>query len=172
MHFNLKVTLVSVVFLLSCYNPAFSQVSDPWIGTWTSESYWDTDWGKDNPHEVPKVKRRLVLRITKEDAQYVVRQKSFIIDNPDDYVYRPLMTVTKVDENVMYLQSTQRDDSDKKDIIDITSYYKLTKNSGIIHYSHYLSHIIRYDESMRIKEEVRLEGGNEGDELDMYNDDW
>ena len=65
-----------------------AQDQDPWVGTWTSESYTDMD-RENSPKdsegictEIIKTDYKLVIRITKNGDQYNVRAKTIKVKAP------------------------------------------------------------------------------------------
>ena len=76
-----KLITISLLSLL-CSIATIAQEQDPWVGTWTSESYSDMDWEnspKDSEgtyQEIIRTDYKLVIRITKNGNQYNVRAKT------------------------------------------------------------------------------------------------
>ena len=72
-----------LITLLSwfCFSIIMAQDSDPWVGTWTSESYTDMDWENSPKNsegtylQIINTQYKLVIRITKTNDKYNVRIK-------------------------------------------------------------------------------------------------
>ena len=167
-----------------CAICTMAQEQDPWVGTWTSESYSDIDWkasnetGEDGPLVYASYK--LVVRITHNDNQYNIRAKTIRPDDPNySYYHRPF-TIKRIEGNTMWLESYVKKDPFRVNGVidvysDITYYYKLSLNNGTLHYSFYKYHSVDYDRNMRYKGEEEYNASvycPRGSELDLFNDDW
>lgn len=177
-----KICLLLLVALFS--QNAVSQDQDPWVGTWTSESYSDMDWEnspKDSEgtyQEIINTSYKLVIRITKSDGQYNVRAKTIKVSDPNYSSYRRPFTVKRMTGNTMWLESHVKKEPFRVNGVideysDITYYFKLTLKDGILHYNHYKFHSVDYDRNMNYKgEETTNVSDWRGNELDLFNDDW
>lgn len=173
------IFLLSLFFIIS----AMAQDQDPWVGTWTSESYSDTDY-ENSPRdsegsftEIIYTDYKLVIRITKNGDQYNVRAKTIKVKDQNYSEYHRPMTVTRMEGNSMWLESYEKKrpfyvNGRIDEYSDLTQYYLLTLNNGTLHYSHYRTHSIDYDKSMRYKGEENYEIVTRKDDLDLFNDDW
>lgn len=180
-----------ILILGMCYVFNFivimAQDQDPWVGTWTSESYSDIDWeaskktGSDGPMVYTNYK--LVVRITKSGDQYKIRAKNIRPDDPNYSSYHRPFTIKRIAGNTMWLESYVKKDPFTvdygngpfiKSYSDITYYYKLTLNNGTLHYSFYKYHSIDYDRNMNYigEEDYNASLFGRGTELDLFNDDW
>ena len=83
------LTLIVQLFSFSC----IAQNQDPWVGTWTSESYTDMDWEnspKDSEGtftEIVNTDYKLVIRITKNGDKYNIRAKTIKVKDPSPFHY-------------------------------------------------------------------------------------
>ena len=178
-----KLLLVNVMLLL-CLTTAMAQDQDPWVGTWTSESYTDMDWEnspKDSEGtftEIIRTDYKIVIRITKSGDQYNVRGKTIKVKDSSYSSYHRPYTVKRVEGNTMWLESYLKKDpfTVNKQIdsySDVTYFFKLTLNSNILHYSFYKFHSIEYDRYMRYKGEDTTDCSTMvGCDLNLFNDDW
>lgn len=174
------LTLIVTVFSLTCV----AQDQDPWVGTWTSESYTDMDWEnspKDSEGtftEIINTDYKLVIRITKSDDQYNVRAKTIKVKDPTYSSYRRPFTIKRMAGNTMWLESYVKKDPFRVNGVideysDITYYFKLTLKDGILHYSYYKFHSVDYDRNMNYKGEGTTNVSDwTGHDLDLFNDDW
>lgn len=175
-------------FAVMCSLTSMTQEQDPWIGTWTSESYRDMDW-EESPKDsegdfvdIIKTDYKLVIRITKKGDSYNVRAKTIKVKDPAYSLYHDPLTVRRIAGNTMWLESyrkkvpftVDRGYGPKIDSYsDNTYYYKITLNNGVLHYSYYKVYSVDYDANMRYKGEETLNARDfNGAELDLYNDDW
>ncbi len=176
------LALIVLSFSFTCK----AQDKDPWVGTWTSESYSDIDWkaSKETGDDGPLVYAdyRLVVRITKSGDKYNVRAKTIRPDDPNYSSYHRPFTIKRVSGNTMWLESYIKKNPFTvdygngpfiKSYSDNTYYYKLTLNSGILHYSYYKVHTIDYDRNMNYEgEETMNVSDMRGADLNLFNDDW
>jgi len=172
---------------LLCSVLAMAQEQDPWVGTWTSESYTDMDWEnspKDSEGtytEIINTDYKLVIRITKNGDQYNVRAKTIKVKDPTYSKYHSPLIVKRFEGNTMWLESYVKKDPFTVNngngwIIDsysdITYYIKLTINNGVLHYSFYQMYTVKYDRNMNYKGEKDIKPSSRSSELDLFNDDW
>ena len=178
-----KIAFFALVLLIPFVTIA--QAQDPWIGDWTSESYSDIDWDASNAtkdatgtiQEVIHANFRLVIRITKNGDQYYARSKTLKINDPSFVSYRLPLTVTSVDGNTMYLESFVSKDpfrvnGEIDEYSDITYYFKLTLDNGVIHYHYYRCHSVDYDRNLRYKGQEDIPTFYNDSKLDLFNDNW
>jgi hypothetical protein len=167
---------------------AMAQEQDPWVGTWTSESYTDMDWEnspKDSEGtymEIIKTDYKIVIRITKNGDQYNVRAKTIKVKDPTYSSYHRPLTVKRIEGNTMWLESYVKKNpftvkNGNSWIIDsysdITAYKKMTINNGVLHYSYYKMYSVKYDRNMNYKGETTTNVSDwPGNDLDLFNDDW
>lgn len=163
---------------------SYAQSSDPWIGTWTSESYRDTDWDnspKDSEGtytDIIEADYKVVVRITKVGDQYTVRAKIIKVNDPNYSNYHYPLEVKRIEGNTMWLESfvskkpfTVNGKIDEYS--DITYYYKLTLNNGVLHYLYYKCHSVDYDRRMNYRGQNEWDVSTRtGNNLQMFNDDW
>ena len=170
-----KGLLVSILSLL-CFTTAMAQEQDPWVGTWTSESYRDVDWiATEKTETVVWASFKLVVRITKSGDQYNIRAKTIRPDDPNYSIYRLPFTIKRMVGNTILLESYEKKVRVTDDwYYDITYYYKLTLKDGTLHYSFYKQHSVDYDRNMRYKGEKDNDVSEyrRVSELDLFNDDW
>lgn len=187
---DMKKNIVISVLALLCLTTAMAQEQDPWVGTWTSESYTDMDWenspkdSEGTSTEIINTDYKLVIRITKSGDQYNVRAKTIKVKDPNYSSYHKPFTIKRISGNTMWLESYVKKlpftvDYGKGPFVesysDNTYYYKLTLNNGILHYSFYKYHSVDYDKNMRYKGEEDYDASvysPRGSELDLFNDDW
>lgn len=182
-----RLTLLFAFLLGIIAKPLMAQDQDPWVGEWTSEAYSDIDWEASNAtkdangtiQEVIKANYKLIIRITKNNEHYTVRGKTVKIDDPNYINYHPRFTITKIEDNVMWLEASESkrpyiSNGEVDEYSDLTWYYRLTLEYGALHYVHYKTHSINYDRNMIYKNEdiydniATLEGNN----FLLYNDNW
>ena len=184
----MKKVIILFLYLLWGLSAATAQSQDPWVGTWTSESWSDMDWEnspKDSDgtySEIIKTDYKLVIRITKHGDQYNVRAKTIKVKDPSYSSYHKPLTITKMTDNCMWLESCVNKDPFTVDYgngtfiesySDNTAFFKLSLNSGILHYSFYKIYSKEYDKNMRYKgEETYNTLDAPGHNLDLFNDDW
>lgn len=183
---DMKKNIVISVLALLCLTTAMAQEQDPWVGTWTSESYTDMDWEnspKDSEGtftEIINTDYKLVIRITKSGDQYNVRAKTIKVKDPNYSSFHKPFTIKRISGNTMWLESYLKKDPFRVNGVideysDITYYYKLTLKDGTLHYSFYKYHSVDYDRNMRYKGEEDYNASvysPRGSELDLFNDDW
>lgn len=178
------LTLIIATLSLTCV----AQDQDPWVGTWTSESYTDMDWEnspKDSEGtftEIINTDYKLVIRITKSGDQYNVRAKTIKVKDPSYSSYHRPLTIKRIAGDTMWLESYIKKDPFTvdygngpfiKSYSDNTYYYKLTLNNGTLHYSYYKVYSVEYDKNMNYKGEETLNASDwRGHDLDLFNDDW
>ncbi len=183
----MKHCLVTII-VFSCITSAIAQNQDPWVGTWTSESWSDMDWEnspKDSEGsytEIINTDYKLVIRITKHGDQYNVRAKTIKVKDSSYSSYHRALNITRMTENSMWLESYVKKDPFTvdygdgpfiKSYSDNTAYFKLTLNNGILHYSYYKVCSKEYDQNMKYKgEETYNTSDMPGHSLDLFNDDW
>ena len=181
-----RLFILAIVALLSILS--FAQDHDPWVGTWTSESYRDMDWEKSPKdsegtyQEIINSDYKLVIRITKNGDQYNVRAKTIKVNDPNYSLYHRPFTIKRKVGNTMWLESYVKKDPFTVDYgngpfiesySDNTYYYKLTLNNGVLHYSYYKVYSIEYDRNMNYKGEETLNASDlRGSNLDLFCDDW
>jgi hypothetical protein len=176
-----KLITISLLSLL-CSIAAMAQEQDPWVGTWTSESYSDKDWENSPKDEAIYTDYKLVIKITKNGDQYVVRAKTIKVKDSNYSSYHRPFTVTRMERNTMWLESYVKKDPFTVDYgngpfvesyHDFTYFFKLTLNNGILHYSYYKNHRVEYDMKLNYKEEETANVSNMlGNNLDLFNDGW
>lgn len=185
-----KKTTLFIVILIASVTIAFAQDNDPWVGTWTSEGYTEMDYkrtydssNKDYDGSVKAVyetTKKLVIRITKNGGNYLIRTKVVNQNNPNDVSYGRECHVTKVSGNNIYYETYLNKDPQKNngritEYWDITYYYKLTLTNGTLKFDLYNFKCITYDSGMRfVKEENENSWINKtpGQHLTLFNDDW
>ena len=180
----MKQTLLGLLLGIVCSFPAFAQENDPWVGTWTSESYADMDWDnspKDSDGsytEIIKSDYKKVIRITSDGENYFVRMKVVKVKDSDDVFYCPPLEVKRVDGNTMFLESRKEkqpfySNGTIEEYSDLTYYYTLSLNQGTIHFLHYKYVSVNYSRSMRYKDTKTYECQTfAGNDLQLFNDDW
>lgn len=168
-----------VAFLLSILSCAtvFAQGADPWVGTWTSESYKDIDWDNSPEDEIVYASFKRIIRITKNDGEYTVRSKIIKVGDPDYTYYSPAFTIKKVEGNNMWLESYVEKSpftvNGKIDSYrDVTHRFKLSLKHGLLHYSYDEFHYVEYNDRMVYKEQGTVKVGGAGSNLDLFTDDW
>lgn len=172
---------INLFWQLDAQTKGMSQDIDPWVGTWTSEAYRSMDW-ENKSDDLVYADYKLVIRITKNGNQYLVRGKTIKVKDPSYSSYHRPYTVTWIEGNTMWLQSFIEKDPFTVDYgdgpfvesySDNTYYYKLTLNNGTLHYSYYKVHSVEYDRNMNYVDERSLTTKDvHGSELDLFNDDW
>lgn len=178
-----RLLFVSMLSLF-CLTTITAQDQDPWVGTWTSESYTDMDWEnslKDSEGtftEIINTDYKLVIRITKNGDQYNVRAKTIKVKDPTWANYHRTYTVTQVTDNTIWIESYKKKEPFKVNgqidsYSDITQYTKLTLNNGSLHYSYYKVYSVDYDINMNYQGEDTMDVSNwKGHSLDLFNDNW
>lgn len=159
-----------------------AQSQDPWIGTWTSESFKALDIESDGNVYIDY---RYVIKITKSDDGYFVRAKTIKVSDPKSAIYNDAYGIKnspgRIEGNSMFIESRRdkipsyvngRIDS----YSNTTSYFKLTMKNGVLHCSFYKYVVESYDKNMRY-EYTNTSGLHEQYtgpcvERDLYNDEW
>lgn len=163
-----------------------AQGQDPWVGTWTSESYSDVDFEnspKDSEGSLTEVlftDYKKVFRITKNGDQYLVRGKNIKVKDSSYSSYHKPYTIISIDENTMRLKSSVsklpfRVNGQIDSYSDVTYYYKLTLNNGILHYTFVSYHSVDYDRNMRYTGEEDYDASKYSPrdyDLNLFSDDW
>lgn len=174
-----KILLLLALTVLT-FGSAPAQDNDPWVGTWTSESYSDTSESPVSSTDY-NADYKLVIRITKNNGQYNVRMKTIKVGDTNWTQYAEPMEVKQVEGNAMWVEGNVKKDPftvDNGTVVyvesysDRTYYYKLTLNNGTMHHSCYKRKIVEYDRNMRFKSTGEWPFSNRGSELDLFNDDW
>lgn len=179
----MKKAIVLFVCIIWGLSAPMAHSQDPWVGTWTSESFNDTDWEnspRDSEGSITKliyIDYKLIIRITKNSDKYTVRAKIIKVKDPSDVTYQSAYTVTRVTENAIWLEQYEkkrpfRINGQVDSYSDITRYTKLTLNNGILHYSYYKIHFVDYDRNMIPTNEGFDDRTPKWSELDLFNDDW
>lgn len=183
----MKKVIILSLCLLCGLSVATAQSQDPWVGTWTSESYRDMDWEnspKDSEGtftEIINTDYKLVIRITKSGEQYNVRAKTIKVKDPSYSSYHRPFTIKGMSGNTMWLESYVKKlpftvDYGSGPFVesysDNTYYFKLTLNNGTLHYSFYKIHSVKYDRYMQYKSEEDYAPSGNDIELNLFNDDW
>ena len=180
----MRQILLELLLSIVCSFSAFAQGNDPWIGTWTSESYSDTDWDnspKDSEGtytEIVKSDYKVVIRIAKVNDNYVVRRKTIKVKDPEDVSYALPMVIKRIAGNTMYVESYKEkmpfySDGVLEEYSDITYFYILTLENGMLHYQHTKFVSVNYYPNKRYKDtETYYCGNGRGDDLHLFNDDW
>ena len=176
-----KVIALSLC-LLCGLSVAAAQSQDPWVGTWTSESYKALD--SESEGQV-YTDFRYVVRISKNEDKYFVRAKTIKVADSKAAIYNDAYGIknsqAKFDGNRMLIESRKekipfyvngRIDS----YSNTTSYFELTINNGVLHCSFYKYVVESYDRNMRY-EYTNTFGLHEQYlgpcvERDLFNDDW
>lgn len=168
-----------LIFLLGFFTVADAQEQDPWVGTWTSESYRDIDWENSPEEEIIYATFKRIIRITYGNGQYQVRSKIIKIGDPDYVRYALPLIVKEANGNIMLLESfLEKEPFYVNDIVksysDITYRMRLSLNNGVLHYSFYEYYADDYNSRMVYtgSRTVKVKGNLDGDNLDLYNDDW
>lgn len=178
----MKRILLASVFSLFCLTVTMAQNQDPWVGTWTSETYKALD---DDSEEPVYTNYRYIIKITKNEGNYLVRAKTVKVSDPNHAIYNDAYGFTQIvklsEGNCMSLESRREKlpfyVNGKLDSYSNTiSYFKLTLNNGILHYSFYKYVVESYSKNMEFEYET-IYGPNEKHlgpcvERDMFNDDW
>ncbi len=183
----MKKLLLSVIFAIVAMGAfsrqGYAQEHDPWVGDWTSESYMDFD-AENSPKDqdgsyadIVKTPYKKIFRITKDQDGYHVRGKTIKVKDPSWVSYHEAYTVTKMEGNTIWMQSFVskwpfRVNGSIDSYSDNTYYYTLELKNGVIHYSYLYMHSIEYDRNMRYRGEETINIDRDGDELDLFNDNW
>lgn len=176
-----KVLLVCVLSILRLAT-AMAQDQDPWVGTWTSESYKAVDDDSDD-HSYSDY--RYIIKITKNGENYLVRAKTIKVSDPNHAIYHDAygftQTVKLSDGNSMMIESHREKlpfyvNGQIDSYSNTISYFNLTLNNGVLHYSFYKYVMESYDKDMRFeyKTTFGLHDESHGPcvERDLFNDNW
>ena len=174
---NMKRFITAYVLFVGALNVAMAQDVDPWVGTWTSESYKDIDWDNSPGDEIEYAYFKRIIRIEKSKDLYNVRTKIIKVGDLDYARYTPSIIVKEVDGPNMWLESfLEKEPFTVNDKIesyrDVTYRMKLSLKQGILHYSFYEFSYIEFDSRMSYKEQGTVKVGGDGSELDLFSDDW
>ncbi len=178
----MRRVIILFLFLLWGISSAIAQSQDPWVGTWTSESYKALDSESEG---LVYTNFRYVIRISKNGDNYFVRAKTIKVDDPKSAIYDDAYGIkysqAKIDGNRMLVESRRekipfyvngRVDS----YSNTTSYFELTINNGTLHCSFYKYVFESYDKNMRYKctHTFGMHEQYSGPciERDLFNDDW
>ena len=177
----MRTLLFTIMLSILSSTTAIAQEQDPWVGTWTSESYRGWDWDDDSDDPV-YTDYKLVIRITKNGEEYSVRAKTIMVKNPNRTLYHNPLTLQRMTENTIWLESYVKKSPFTvdygtgpyiKSYFDYTYFYKITLENGTLHYSHYKVYSIEYDRNMNYKSEDTMNVSDmRGNNLDLFNDDW
>lgn len=178
----MKKVIILSLCLLCGLSVATAQSQDPWVGTWTSESYKALDSESEGQEYT---NYRYVIRISKNGDNYFVRAKTIKVADPESAIYNDAYGIknsqAKIDGNRMLVESRRekipfyvngRVDS----YSNTTSYFELTINNGTLHCSFYKYVVESYDKNMRYEytDTFGLHEQYPGPcvERDLFNDDW
>lgn len=176
-----KLLFLFAMFFL--FETSMAQGLDPWVGTWTSESWTADDWErspKDSEGdfiEIRKTQFKLVIRITKNGDQYNVRAKTIKVDDPNYANYYGQISITEMTNNTMWIEwhtekTPWRENGKIVEYYVSTYYMKLTLNNETLHYSWYKTRVDNYYTDMRYKNQKIYDTSGTDTELDLFNDDW
>lgn len=184
-----RITLLMTILIASA-SMTFAQDNDPWVGTWTSEGYTDVDCKRTydpsnmdydgSVKAVYKTTKKLVIRITQNGGNYLIRTKVVNQNDPNDVSYGWECHVTKVSGNTIFYETQLNKDPQENngritEYLNLTYYYKLTITNGTLKFDLYNFKCITYDSGMRfVKEENDNSWINKtpGSHLTLFNDDW
>ena len=153
----MRRVIIFTLCLLLGLSAAIAQSQDPWVGTWTSESYNALD-NESGGHVYTKF--QYVIRISKNGDNYFVRAKTIKVADPQSAIYNDAYGIKNSqakldgDGNRMLLESRRekipfyvngRIDS----YSNTTSYFELTIQNGVLHCSFYKYEVESYDKNMR-----------------------
>lgn len=174
---TMKRLITAFVLILGLLNHARAQDIDPWLGTWTSESYKDIDWDNSPGEGIVYATFKRIIRITKSNGLYNVRSKIIKVGDPDYTWYSPSFNVKQVNGQIMWLESyiekTPFSVNGKiESYRDVTHRMQLSLKQGILHYSYYEFYYIEYNSRMSYKEQGTVKVRGDGTELDLFNDEW
>ena len=185
MNTSKKRVIVIALASLFCGLPLLGQEADPWVGTWTSESYRAID-----PSTIVRdyegtvideqyTDYKMLIRITNNGGQYNVRVKTIKVSDPSSANYYSPHKVQKVEGNTMWLVRHEDPSpfyvNDKLDsYVGSDHYVKLTLSNGVMRYHHYKFVLLEYDLSKRLVDssEIMINSKQVNDILDLFNDDW
>lgn len=176
-----KRILACVLLLLGVLN-IMAQSQDPWIGTWTSESFKALDI---ESYGNVYIDYRYVIRITKNEDGYFVRAKTIKVSDPKSAIYNDAYSIknsqAKLDNNRMLIESHRNKipfyvDGQIYSYSNTTSYFELTILNGVLHCSFYKYVVESYDKNMKYEytNSFGLHEQHSGPcvERDLYNDEW
>ena len=178
----MRKKLLLGMLLLLCMSSTMAQIQDPWVGTWTSESYKAVD---NDSEDLRYTDYRYIIKITKNGDNYLVRAKTVKVSDPKHAIYHDAYGFTQIvkqlEDNSMMIES-HRDEipfyvnGQIDSYSNTVSYFKLTLNNGVIHYSFYKYVVESYNKDMRFEYKTiyGLYDNHPGPcvERDMYNDEW
>ena len=104
----MKKVIILFLYLLWGLSAATAQSQDPWVGTWTSESYKALD--SESEGQV-YTDFRYVIRISKSEDKYFVRAKTVKVTDPKSAIYNDAYGIknsqAKYDGNRMLVESSR-----------------------------------------------------------------
>lgn len=174
-----KHTILLLFLLWMTITCARAQEQDPWVGTWTSESF---DSYIEESDSYCKCKQ--LLRINKSEEGYYVRGKIINQMDPNDVKYCGVYTVTGIEGNTMLIREFVKQkplyivDANEERVIDeyndITYYYKLTLRNGVLHSLYYGVEWVCYDKEMNYKKTKPFFQVSPHFQVErvFYNDEW
>lgn len=178
----MKTVLFVCILSLLSIKVALAQGQDPWVGTWTSESYKAMDHDSED-HAYTDY--RYIIKITKNGDNYLVRAKTIKVSDPNHAIYHDAHGFTQIvkqcEGNSMLFESRREKlpfyvNGQIDSYSNTTSYFKLTLSDGILHYSFYKYVVESYNKNMKYeyKNTYGLHEKYLGPcvERDMYNDEW
>lgn len=178
----MKKILIASILSLLCITTAMAQEQDPWVGTWTSERYKAIDYDSE-VHSYTDY--RYIIKITKNEDCYLVRAKTVKVSDPNRAIYHDVygftLTVKQSEGNSMMLESRREKipfyvNGQLDSYSNTISYFKLTLNNGILHYSFYKYIVESYNKKMEYeyKKTFGLYENYPGPcvERVLFNDDW
>ena len=170
---------------LLCMTTAMAQEQDPWVGTWTSESYRAMDYDSED-HSYTDY--RYIIKITKKGDNYLVRAKTVKVSDPNRAIYAIYhdaygftQTVKQSEGNCMMLESHRENipfyvNGQLDSYSNTISYFKLTLENGVIHYSFYKYVVENYNKNKKYEYSTTfgLHDKYKGPcvERDLFNDNW
>lgn len=173
--------LILFIITLLCFINVMAQDQDPWVGTWTSESYKALDSESEG---LVYTNFRYVIRISKHGDNYFVRAKTIKVADPTSAIYNDayaLKAQAKLEGNKMLLES-HRDkipfyvNGQIDSYSNTTSYFELTLNNGVLHCSFYKYVVESYDKNMSheytTSYDLHEQDSGPCVERDLFNDDW
>lgn len=171
---NLLITLVALLCFMTNIN---AQEKDPWVGTWTSESFETVRVLKETRSHKHTTSKH-VIKITKTENGYYVRKKTIDLEDSNHTFYENV-TSADVEGNTMWIQTSYStpfpNPADKKEI-RTRNYMKLElQGGGVIKYSYYYQLYQEYDtdRGIVIKEcEYNIDQSNTMNCCNLFNDDW
>lgn len=162
--------------------PLMAQEQDPWVGTWSSESYKDLDSESEG---LIYSYYRYIIKITKNENGYFVRAKTVKVSDPQSAIYNDAygikQFVKETKNNTMTLETRREKipfyvDGQLDSYSNTTSYFKLTLNNGVLHFSLYRFVIDSYDRKMQYEYTttygIHEQYSGPCIERDLFNDEW